>query len=49
MVEAEGKVQINEESGKVEYPGSSVKNHHAIPRQDFNNYAGGKGGDDGTG
>ncbi|KAJ6403325.1 hypothetical protein OIU84_015265 [Salix udensis] len=30
------------------YPGSTVNNHHYIPRQDFNNF-GGDGGDGGSG
>ncbi|KAB5561720.1 hypothetical protein DKX38_006677 [Salix brachista] len=30
------------------YPGSSVNNHHYIPRKDFNNF-GGDGGDGGSG
>jgi hypothetical protein len=30
------------------YPGSSVNNHHYIPRQDFNNF-GGDGGNGGSG
>ncbi|KAF8106388.1 hypothetical protein N665_0140s0001 [Sinapis alba] len=32
---------------KIEYPRSSVENHHYIPRQDFNNY--GPGGDNNGG
>ncbi|KAF4369161.1 hypothetical protein G4B88_020939 [Cannabis sativa] len=29
---------------EVGYPGSSVNNHHYIPRQDFNNHGGDDGG-----
>lgn len=49
MVEAQGQEQLSGESSNVQYGGSTVNNHHTIPRQDFNNYAGGKGGSDGTG
>ena len=41
----------NDESMGFEYSGSSVNNHHDIPRKDFNNFSGGasKGGDDTSG
>ncbi|XP_022728685.1 uncharacterized protein LOC111284229 [Durio zibethinus] len=38
------------DDAKTGYPSSSVNNHHFLPRQDFNNYPGGAGGDgDGNG
>ncbi|XVE79791.1 hypothetical protein DITRI_Ditri14bG0084200 [Diplodiscus trichospermus] len=41
--------QLLDEGGDVTagYPGSSVNNHHYIPRPEFKNYPG--GGGDGTG
>lgn len=52
MVDGKGKEKrqlAENETGKFEKPGSSVNNHHNIPRQDFNNYNGGtpKGGGNG--
>ncbi|KAF7119347.1 hypothetical protein RHSIM_Rhsim13G0096900 [Rhododendron simsii] len=57
MIDGKGQEKrqlAGDEEGRFEYPGSSVNNHHNIPRQDFNNYNGGsgtpKGGnDDGDG
>lgn len=41
------KLVVSEDGDQVQvgYPGSSVNNHHYIPRQDFNNH----GGDDNSG
>ncbi|KAI7991420.1 hypothetical protein LOK49_LG12G01822 [Camellia lanceoleosa] len=41
--------ELAEFESKFEYPGSSVDNHHYIPREDFNNYNGGGGSGSGTG
>lgn len=35
---------LTAEGDNFEHPGSSVDNHHHIPRQDFKNYSGGGGG-----
>ncbi|CAL5432151.1 unnamed protein product [Camellia sinensis] len=40
--------ELVELESKFEYPGSSVDNHHYIPREDFNNYNGGGGSGTGT-
>ncbi|GMP98800.1 hypothetical protein CsSME_00046543 [Camellia sinensis var. sinensis] len=40
--------ELAEFESKFEYPGSSVDNHHYIPREDFNNYNGGGGSGTGT-
>ncbi|EXC22909.1 hypothetical protein L484_007518 [Morus notabilis] len=41
------KLVVSDDGDQVQvgYPGSSVNNHHYIPRQDFNNH----GGDDNSG
>ncbi|KAH7863757.1 hypothetical protein Vadar_021609 [Vaccinium darrowii] len=35
---------IENEKGKLDSTGSSVNNHHYIPREDFNNFNGGSSG-----
>ncbi|KAK9280142.1 hypothetical protein L1049_013829 [Liquidambar formosana] len=51
MREQEQRHLVDDEEGKAENSaGSSVNNHHYIPRQDFNNYVGTpKGGGDDSG